>query len=344
MRKSLYILLAFCLLLPVGTISIGAVGRRDVTNTIADLERRAAEGDSSALYHLSTLYERGYDSIAADSAKALRLLKASAKGGFAPAQNYLGYLYQSDPRFEANRDSAVYWLEKAASQGDPKAASNLGYLLLGKKDVPDSVAAKAAEWFERAAEAGMAMGKAQLAELYAEGLGVPRDTLKAEKLFMEAIRDGFTSAEEPLYALMSSDYGRLKGQAALEKGVEMARNGATGIAFILYNQAAEDSIPKAYTLLGDAYAGAKGVDYNNALAIDNYMRGAVAGDPSAQFILAELLEIFPDILESRIEKEPSEESDDSVEMFNSPQYWYGRAAEGGVKDARTAVSRLFDDE
>ncbi|MDE5808073.1 MAG: hypothetical protein K2H76_08135, partial [Muribaculaceae bacterium] len=177
--KKLLLLFSFSLL----AISSAALTLRD---RVADLKAKAAAGDGEAMYHLSTLYEHGFDSIPADSLHSMDLLKKSAAAGYAPAQNYLGFkLYESD------RNGAIEWLSKAAEGGEMKALSNLAYILLE----PDSAISmaertsrdrRAAELLTQASDAGIAAAMTSLADLYRDGRGVEKDTLKAESLYLEA--------------------------------------------------------------------------------------------------------------------------------------------------------------
>lgn len=296
----------------------------------------ALEKDSSpeALYHLSILYENGYDSIARDSLRALSLLKTSAERGYAPAQNYLGFrLYTTRP------DSALYWLERAAEGGDPKAMSNLAYLILSGQRAADSIIsesayARAVSLLSRSADEGVAPAMAALADLYREGKGVEIDTLRAESLYLDAVKGRFQEAEKKLLSMNLDRYASFSPEQALAEGLRAAQAGAFTVAFNLYSRAAQGDIPRAYTLLADSYSSAKGTDYNHEAALSNYILGALAGDPSAQFILAELLEIFPDALSDRL---PEGYTDEAL----SPSYWYALAAAAGVSSARQAADRLF---
>ncbi|MDE6866025.1 MAG: hypothetical protein K2J23_01350 [Muribaculaceae bacterium] len=258
---------------------------------------RALEHDTapSALYHLSTLYERGFDSIPADSLRAMTLLKESARRGYAPAQNYLGFkLYTTAP------DSAWYWLGKAADAGDAKALSNMAYLLLSEDTLSSSPLSserslKAIELLQRSADSGVATAKAHLGDLYRKGRGVERDSLMARQLYLDAVRGGYADAEMPLWYIEEARLNTLSPEEALRAGKEAAEAGADAVAFLLFRRAVEGDIPEAYTLIGDAYSSAKGVDYNYEKALENYKAGAEKGDPRAQRIIEELLEIFPDI-------------------------------------------------
>lgn len=289
------------------------------------LEQRAQCGDANAMYHLSTLYFHGYDSIAADSLLAMSLLRESARLGNPDACNELGFiLYPHYP------DSALNLIRRAAEAGNPKALNNLAFFILSRDPAPDSIAL-AAEYLDRAASAGIPSAMTTLADLYREGRGIKTDSLKARTLYLMAAKRGFRDAERKLLDMDALRYDTLSPSAALAEGLMAADAGAHVVAVNLYRRASEGGIPRATALLADAYSGAKGVDYDNARARRLYLQAAREGDPSAQFIIAELLEIFPDILRQ-----------DSVEgEALSPQYWYDLAARDSVTDARQAAARLF---
>lgn len=299
---------------------------------IQDMQTKGAKGDAEALYHLSTLYERGYASVEPDSALSRRYLRLAAEGGYAPACNYLGYLiFSSHPE---QRDSAIYWLDRAYKAGDMKAANNMAFILLSDSIPPETDTTRGIALLNEAAEAGVGSALDRLGDIYREGRFVEADTVRARDLYLKAISRKAPDAEKKLLSMMYDKYKLLSSLDALKEGIVMARAGAETTAFILFTRAAEDHLPRAHALLGDAYAAAKGTDYNNALALDNYFQGARGGDPSAQFVLAELLEIFPDILSSR--EEVTENPD-----YTSPHYWYTRAAMQGVSSAEEAAMNLF---
>lgn len=95
--------------------------------SFSDFERRVESGEPEALYRMSAILEHGYDSIPADTLRSLRFLRMAAMKGYAPAQNYLGYLFQEGKMLEASPDSAFYWISRAADLGHPGAITNLVY-------------------------------------------------------------------------------------------------------------------------------------------------------------------------------------------------------------------------
>mgnify|MGYP001136151962 CR=1 FL=1 len=57
------------------------------------LERRAAQGDENARFRVARTLETGFGNVVKrDSLRARRLLEQGVANGYAPAQNYLGFI------------------------------------------------------------------------------------------------------------------------------------------------------------------------------------------------------------------------------------------------------------
>jgi S1-C subfamily serine protease len=117
---------------------------------------------------------------------------------------------------------AYSWLERAAAQGDGKAAGIMGdFRLISVKGVqPD--ARLAAKYFTRAVEMGDVASAVRLADLYYQGLGVTQNKLIAYQLYQEASRAGELSAKAKLIALFpagkpSSDGSTLVSVAGINQ-------------------------------------------------------------------------------------------------------------------------------
>lgn len=289
----------------------------DIRRSVRDVAARAEIGDAEATYQLARLHERGYDSIPADSLRAMELYSKAADSGYLPALNYLGYkLIQSGKRKETMRGLSL--LEQAAMAGDAKAQSNIGFLLIEGNNVEKDYD-KAVFWLERAAQQGMAQASSMLGDLYRDGLGVERDSLQAAAHYYAAVDAGLTDAAYKLQALDSVRWKTLPPKERLERAEYFFTHRAPDIAIPLLNELSEMDVPadmepevkeadeegteamaakgRALLLLGDAYARAQGVGYDFARSIDYYRRAAEAGNTEAEEILRELLEIFPDILD-----------------------------------------------
>ena len=378
--------LLYTLLLLMGLTS--AAMSPEARRSFLAFEQRAENGDPEAQYRLSAILEKGFDTIPADTLRSLSLLRRAANAGYAPAMNYLGYLYQTgfplpeqpceggsplpsgqspsvvapceggspltpgqSPSVVAlceggspksllipqNPDSAQYWLHRAATAGDPKAAHNLAYLLLnppalstpstspsvapstsspsagtpafssGERAKPDSLAII---YLTQAAEAGLPQSQTLLADLCVQGRGLAPDTLRAIALYERAIAAGFPDAELRLLNTIGPRITNLPPEEALSEALRYWNMGAPAIATTILlpltettttvtnieSSAESPTLARIYALLGHAYSRGRGVPYDHHTANEYFARAALLGNPSARFILAETLEIFPDAL------------------------------------------------
>lgn len=307
---------------------------------IRDLRKRAESRDPEAMYQLARLYETGYDSIAADSVRSMQLYKKAADAGYPKAQNYYGFLLYQGRGVERDRAKGLHLMEQAAMAGDPTAANNLGFLMLDTEGIEPNYE-NAAFWLRRAADSGMPQAQSSLADLYREGKGVPVDTLRAVELYDKAISKGLVDAQIKLLDMMEREWSGLNAEESLKLGLKYYTHGGETIGVILFGQAAEEGNAKALALLGDAFTRARGADYDHDRALQCYALAAEKGDPSAQFILSELLEIFPDALDAL---DPVIGAETIPACHRNARYYREQAENGGVLNAEQAQKRLLSTE
>lgn len=259
----------------------------DFLQKIQGLNDKAEKGDAGALYELARLYDIGFEDIPIDSAKSSILYRRAAEMGYNPARNYLGFRYYKGEFLKQNTDSALYWIRLAAENGDITAAANLAYLLTeGEPEIKDEE--EALKWLQKAAEAGIMQPQIKYS------------------------------------GIMEQRWQQLPPDSLVTKGINYYIGKAPIVGIVMINIAAEKGSSKALAILGDAYSKGRGVPYDNSKALEYFHEAAIAGNPSAQFIIAELLEFFPDILETY-----------------PAVYWYEKAAEEGVTDSERAYQLLF---
>lgn len=260
-------------------------------------------------------------------------LRELAEAGDAEAMNLLGYLLLSgEEGVEKDAAEGLIWLTRAASAGDVKAASNLGWLYLDGNLVEQDFTA-GARWLKRASDAGLPVALSLLGDLYRDGKGVEQDSLVADSLYRKAYEGGLADAGFKLYALNSERYENLSESELVDEGIFYYLGGTPSEGVKLFYKAADRGYPKALALLGDAYTRAIGVPYDYDLSLKYYVEAAKAGNPSAQFVIGELLDIFPDALSGHQEW---------IDVSDDPSYWYEEAAKQGVTDAAIATERLFE--
>lgn len=313
---------------------------------VRDVILRADSGDGEALYQLALLHERGYDSIPQDSVAALKLLRSAAEAQYPPAENLLGYiLIRGDYGLTPDTAEGLNLIERAAMKGDSRALSNLGYLWLYGEGVEHDDQ-KGAYWLQRASDAGIISATSMLGDLYRDGRGVEQDSLQASALYRLAFDKGLTDAGYKLFELNRAKTDTLPAAARLreglyffrrsmpEAGVQIIRELADSVAIGCHGLTPELRA-HAKALMGDAYSRARGVEYNYELSTRYYLDAARAGNPSAEFVIGEMLEIFPDLICDYLEEEVP------VDMLTA-SYWLQRAAAQGVNDASEATRRLHN--
>ena len=230
-----------------------------------------------------------------------------------------------------NPDEGLLWLSRAAGLGNVKAASNLGWLYL-QGNVVEQDPKEAFKWLSRGAEAGLPVAQSILGDLYRDGIGINNNIEVADSLYRKAFENGLSDAGYKLYALNADKYAKLPPEEKVKVGKYYYLSSVPTEGVKLFYLAAEEGNAEAMALLGDAYTRAAGVPYDHRLSTKYYVEAARAGNPSAMFVLGELLDIFPDVLKSDKEWR---------DLPDAPSYWYEKAAEAGVIDSVTASNRLF---
>lgn len=340
MKKILLMIIAALAAAAPALMGAGPGERADslMRASLGRLECRADSGDPEAMFRLANVLETGYGPLRPDSAKALRLYGEAADKGYAPALNYLGFKLFNGDGVSPDPDRGLSLIEKAALQGDPKGAANLGWLLVsGRKVVPDPE--KAVYWLSKAADAGLPVAMMQLAAIYTEGLPpVAPDTLRAERLLIRAAKAGQHQADMRLRDLMARKWMDLSADSAVSLGARLyASDGAPCSAVELFRIAAAKGSARAEALLGEAFATGRGVEYDHDASVNAFYRAATMGNHPAQYILAELLDLFPDALADILGS--GNNRSDLAET--NAAYWYARAAEGGIADGRSAIEALI---
>ena len=106
-------------------------------------------------------------------------------------------MYEEGEGVPKDAAKAAVWYRKAAEQGLAASQLQLGRLYYLGEGVPKD-AAKAAAWLRKAAEQGLAEAQLALAFMYAEGRGVPKHDGEAEEWFRQAAGQGLTLAQYEL--------------------------------------------------------------------------------------------------------------------------------------------------
>lgn len=147
-------------------------------------------GIVDAEYILFTMYYRG-DCVKKDMRQARSFLESSSSQGFIRAERDIGLSYWGKyipGLYKTNMDKAIYWLKKAANDGDSRAASYLSYIYKEGISGVDVNYDKAFKWKYTAAhpDKSSAIGRENfltLAPYYEKGLGTKVNLVQAYKYY-----------------------------------------------------------------------------------------------------------------------------------------------------------------
>lgn len=196
---------------------------------------------------------------------AFKPLVATAVLGDVEAQWTIGAFLRRESQFE----ESVWWLRKAAEQGNAKAQLDLGLAYDGGQGVPQDLA-QAGAWYMKAAQQGNATAQFDLGLMYATGKGMTADV-----------------AQALLWYRKSADQGDADAQFNLGLMYEQGRGVSQGFvqAMALYRKAAIQEHAGAQFRLGHIYDEGNGVPPDSVQALSWYRKAAEQGYVSAQFNL-----------------------------------------------------------
>ncbi|HEX4178830.1 MAG TPA: hypothetical protein VHY57_10345 [Rhizomicrobium sp.] len=130
--------------------------------------------------------------------EAVKSLSQAAEKGQAVAQYRLGTLYERGQGVAADPAKAAHWYEMAANQGNRKAMHNLAVAYASRKDMTN-----AARWFAKAAALGLSDSQFNLAVLYERGDGVPQSLTDAYKWYSIAAAAGDSESKQRMSVLQT---------------------------------------------------------------------------------------------------------------------------------------------
>jgi uncharacterized protein len=217
------------------------------------------------------LFDKGMNALTGtgpsrSDVQALDYFRRAADSGFVPAQDVLGYFYESGTITAANPRQAAEWYRKAATQDDAIAQWRLGQLIfhgdlafrdlngasqlldksaghgnpfaqlvLGQLKLERGDYAAAAISFDKAAHQGLPQAQQQLGLLFKQGKGMNEDKRQAYVWLLVSLDSGNESVAADLQQLEAELGSRLTEQAKseareLEKSVARAvvSRGCTG--------------------------------------------------------------------------------------------------------------------
>ena len=196
-------------------------------------------------------------------------------------------------------------LSNLALKGDAKAQNELGdkYYFAGEYK-------KAAKWFKKSAEQGVALAQFNLGLMYYEGEGVAQNYVQAIYWFKKSAEQGYASAQYNLGVMH-------------DKGQGVAQNNTQAIYW--YKKSAEQGVALAQFNLGWMYYKGDGVARSYAQAHYWFKRSAEQGDALAQYNLGVM-----------------HDKGQGVAQNNTQAiYWYKKSAEQGVALAQYNLGWMY---
>lgn len=264
---------------PISTTRITAYSLQAKARTLQlqqlqALEDKAQAGDPESQTLLALAYH-GATLLRRDDEQALRLLRQAADQGFIAAQESLGIFSEMGIGMEKPAPAeAIDWYTKAAKLGSLDAATNIALMYSDGIGIPKDPA-QALTWFRQAADGGDATAQYNLALIYRNGKGVPPDQKESVRWLTSAADQNLIPAMMDLaaHSLHPSD-----GAPA-----DPAR------AIHYYEKAASLGSAPAATTLGDIFESNTLGKPDSAQAINWYEKAADQGMPQGQFRLGQLL-------------------------------------------------------
>lgn len=194
----------------------------------AEIYRDLADGgDAKAKLQLYKLYRETGVGLDSDEAARETLESLARNDGLAEAQYRLGRILREEREFEAAESQlekaaeaeyqpAIDYLEKddnllarevRVARSSPDRQKVLGDDLYRGRNGLEKDAARAAYWYERAAERGHAPAQTMLGYLYYQGEGVDQDYAKALEWYKEAALQGHPGSQASLGYLYGEGHG-----------------------------------------------------------------------------------------------------------------------------------------
>ncbi len=206
-------------------------------------------------------------------------------------------------------------IEKAASRGeagtrDAEAQFKIGEMYRrGDQGLPQS-AAKALEWFEKAAARGNANAQARLANMYNNGDGLPEGFDKSVR-YIKALEWNQQAAEQGDNIASQFGLGRQYGNPD---------------GFGIIDKAASEGNAEAQFQLGFLYELGRGVPKSDAKALEWYQKAAAQGHATAQCNIASMYQAGKGV--------PKDET--------KATEWYQKAATQGNARAQFKLGLQYD--
>jgi TPR repeat protein len=223
-------------------VALQAKAKALSVNDLQSLEEKAKTGDPESETTLALAYHSG-GLLKKDDVEALRLLKKAADRNYMAAEEALGIFYESGIGIgQPSPSEAMQWFQKARQQGSLDAITNIALMYADGIGVPKDPA-QAITWFRQAADGGEGAAAYNLALMYAHGEGTARD-------YKESVR-WLAAASEKNIVPAIMDLAAFYVHPLDDTTPDVER------AIHLYEKAAELGNDRAPAILGNIYATGK---------------------------------------------------------------------------------------
>lgn len=184
-----------------------AYKRKDYASALKFYTQATEAGDMTAQAALGRMYLFGLG-VAQNKDKGLQLLFDSAKTDNVLALKiYAAFMIAGQHK---DYEKALFFLRRAADQGDAEAQDEVGSFYATGSGVPEDDT-EAVKWFRKSAEQGYAGAELMLGNAYNEGHGVAIDKAQALLWFTKAAEHGDKRAKEHVAALKRQSEEQMTG-------------------------------------------------------------------------------------------------------------------------------------
>jgi len=168
----------------------------DFAKAVEYFQAAADKGDIGGKFALGRCYLTGRGLPAKDEKRGAELTREAADAGDTRAMNLLGDCYTHGTGVKTDFAEAFRLFTLASGKGNLKALGNLGVLYITGRGVPAANPKKAAELFEKGADAGDSACMFNFAQCLDEGIGTAKNGLKAQAWYRKAAEAGDERAAE----------------------------------------------------------------------------------------------------------------------------------------------------
>lgn len=190
--------------------------------------KAAEQGDIHASYYIAEMYWFG-EGVSQDRYESFRWHKKSAEQQHDHqewSQFRLGVAFNQGLGVSENVETAIYWFQKAAENGNVRAQLSLGMIFSDPSgDFCDYK--KAVEWYKKAADQGLSEAQFMTGLMYEHGQGVLHDSQKAIEWYKKAAKQGHAQAQKNIDKINEQQ------QVEFENRLKSAENGDIFSQYIL---------------------------------------------------------------------------------------------------------------